>query len=126
MASIRNIRLTVAKTTGSGDMWDVTVKYDAHFSAHEIANFKYRDGFELWEEDDWPSDDDRLVGGVLDVKEFNPTASPTTRTMKYRVSGSVLDNDDFGNSEIYTWVRLRNLDLNVLYRAKSRVLSVDP
>jgi hypothetical protein len=124
MASISNIKLSAAKATGAGNTWDLTVTYDANFSPFEVANFNFRDGFVVWEEDDWPNPDDQLTG-VVGVTQFNPTATPTRRTMRHRISGSTLDTEWFGE-EIYVVVRLRNLDLNLLYTKKSGVLHLNP
>ena len=124
MASISNIKLSATKQTGGGNNWKLTVTYDAIFSPFEIANFTYRDGFEVWEQDDWPNPDDHLTG-VVGVSSFNPTASPTRRTMTHIISGSTLDTEWFGE-ELYVIVRLRNLDLNLLVTRTSSNLHLNP
>jgi hypothetical protein len=122
MASITNIKLSATKVTGGGDNWKLTVTYDAVFSKFEIDNFNFRDGFIVWEDD--PFDDDKLTG-VVAVSVFNPTGSPTKRTMTTTISADTLDTE-LGDEEIYVFVRLRNLDLNILYTKKSGVLHLSP
>jgi hypothetical protein len=122
MAFITNIALSATKVTGAGDSWRLTVTYDAVFSKFEIDNFTFRDGFVVWEED--PVDDDKLTG-VVGVSVFNPSASPTRRTLTTTISGDTLDTE-LGQEEIYTVVRLRNLDLNILWQKKSSVLTLSP
>jgi hypothetical protein len=122
MASITNIVFSATKSTTSGDNWKLTVTYDAVFSAFELANFTFRDGFEVWEDD--PINDDKLTG-VVAVSTFNPSVSPTRRTLTTTISGDTLDTE-LGQEELYTIVRLRNLDLNVLQTKKSNILQLKP
>ncbi len=124
MASIANPTISAKKTSGAGDNWDVTVEYDALFSAFELttANFTYRDGFVLWEDD--PFDNDQLTG-VVAVSVFNPTVSPVHRKMTFRVSGDTLDTE-LGQEELFAVIRLRNLDLNILKTRKTGILKLSP
>jgi hypothetical protein len=124
MASITNISLSATKVTGAGNNWDVTVRYNANFSTFEwqTGNFTFRDGFVLWEED--PIWDDKLTG-VVAVSTFNPNAAVVTRTLTHRISGSTL-NTEWGQEELYARVRLRNVDLNILYTKKSSTLNLSP
>jgi hypothetical protein len=122
MASISNPTISAKKSSGQGDNWDVTVEYDAVFSGFELANFTYRDGFVLWEDDPW--DNDQLTG-VVAVSVFNPSASPTHRKMTFRISGDTLDTE-LGQEELFAVVRLRNLDLNILQTKKTGILHLSP
>jgi hypothetical protein len=66
------------------------------------------------------------VTGVVAVGQFNPTASPTNRTMTYLLKGAELDKaDEIFGEELYAVVRLRNLDLNLLVERKSPVLNIN-
>jgi hypothetical protein len=122
MASITNIVLSATKTTGAGDTWRLTATYDAVFSKFELDAFTYRDGFVVWEDD--PFDNDKLTG-VVGVSVFNPTTSPTKRTITTTISGDTLDTE-LGEEEIFVIVRLRNLDLNILQTKKSNTLHLKP
>lgn len=125
MASITNIRLSATKVTGAGNNWDVTVKYDAHFSQyeHQTANFRFRDGFVLWESDRVTRDDQ--LTGVVAVSVFNPNAAVVTRTLTHRIDADTLDTE-WGREELYAIVRLRNIDLDVLYTGRSPILKLSP
>ncbi len=125
MASIANVRLSAKKSTGAGNNWDITVKYTAKFSEYEwkTANFKFKDGFMLWESDTFS--DDRLTG-VVSGSVFNPNAATVERTLTHHISGSTL-NTEWGEEELYVVVRLQNIDLNLpLYTRKSGILDIDP
>ena len=76
----------------------------------------------MWEDD--PVDNDKLTG-VVAVSVFNPTASPTKRKLTITISGDTLDTE-LGQEEIFVVVRLRNLDLNILYTKTSNVLHLSP
>ena len=123
MASISNVKLSATKDAPSNS-WRVAVSYKAYFSAFELANFNYRDGFVLWESD-WPDPDDKITG-VVGVSQFNPTVSPTTRTMTYTLRPSDVDKiDEFLGEELYAVIRLRNIDLNLLVEKKSPTLNIN-
>lgn len=124
MASITNIKLSATKDTSQPKNWTITVEYDAIFTPFELANFNFRDGFVIWEADDWPNPDDQLTG-VVGVSAFNPSASPMHRKMTHVINASTLDTEWFGE-ELYVVVRLRNVDLNILYTKKSRILHLNP
>lgn len=125
MASISNVKLSATKDAASS-VWQVTVSYKANFSAFELANFNYKDGFVLWEADASPNSDDKITG-VVAVSQFNPSVSPTVRTMTYTLKASEVDRADDGNigEQLYAVVRLRNLDLNLLVQKKSPVLNIN-
>ncbi|MDX6683412.1 MAG: hypothetical protein QOG94_3451 [Solirubrobacteraceae bacterium] len=125
MATIINPKISAQKSSASGNSWEITVEYDATFSAYELnqANFTYRDGFVLMEDDDFF--DDQLTG-VVGVSVFNPTKSPTHRTMRARIDGETLDTE-LGQEELFAVVRLRNLDLNFLHQTvASPVMTLSP
>lgn len=130
MADITNIQMTASKVTGSGNNWDITVSYDAVFSNYEwkTANFNFRDGFVLMESDAgeiFGGSDDQLTG-VVAVSSFNPNEPKVRRVMKLRISGDTLDTE-LGAEELYPVVRLRNLDLNLLYPPKKGpILQLNP
>jgi len=125
MASISNIKLSATKTTGTGNKWKLTVTYDANFSKFEVTNFKFRDGFVVWEKDKPPDPDDQLTG-VEGVSQFNPTATLTKRTMTHTIDGFTLDTEGFKGEELYVVVWLRNIDVNVLFKQRSPVLHLNP
>lgn len=125
MASITKTKISAQKSSDSGNVWDITVEYDAIFSSWELneANFSFRDGFVLWEDDDFSDD---LLTGVVGVSVFNPTTSPTHRKMSVRIDGGTLDTE-LGEEELYAQVRLRNLQLNLLYPSvPTPVLAISP
>lgn len=127
MAAIRNIRLSAKKETGTGNRWQITVNYDAHFSQHEVDTYEFRDGFVLKEDDSgswFGGSDDRLTG-VVAVSRFNPNARVVPRTLTHTISGDTLDTE-LGEEELYVVVRLRNLDLNWLYTERSSKLYLSP
>jgi hypothetical protein len=127
MAAISSVDLTAKKESNATNLWDLTVTYVATFSPFELnpANgMTFREGFEVWEEDD-TSADDKLTG-LVGVRDFTPTRSPETRTMRTKIDGSVLDTE-LGAEEIYTIARLHNLSLNVAIPAKkSQVQPIAP
>ena len=120
MATITNARLTLTK--GAGPNWTATVRYTARFSQFEVNNFNFRDGFVLWEDD--PFENDQITG-VVGVSVFNPAALSVNRTMTAVVSGDDLDTE-IGQEEIFAKVRLRNLELNVLYTGATDTVHVSP
>lgn len=124
MASITDIRLSATKVTGAGNNWDITVRYNARFSSFEwqTGNFNFRDGFVLWEDDVFS--DDQLTG-VVAVSVFNPNAAVVARTLTHRINGDTLDTE-WGQEELYAIVRLRNIDLNILYTERSPTLRISP
>ncbi len=130
MADITNIQTTASKASGAGNNWDITVTYDAVFSQYEwkTANFTFRDGFILMESDQgeiFGGADDQLTG-IVAVSTFNPNEPKVRRVMKLRISGDTLDTE-LGSEELYPVVRLRNLDLNLLYpQKKGGILHLNP
>ena len=123
MATISNVRLTIAKTTGAGNNWVITVSYRAGFSQQEwsTSNYNFRDSFQLWEEDDGIDGDDAITGSVS-ASTFNPNAATVNRTLTANISGDSLNNEWFGDERFYVVVRLWNMDLNIRYKAKSGIL----
>lgn len=127
MAKIKNVKLSAAKATGQGNMWVLTVTYDAEFSSYEVANFNFRDGFVVWERDPAPNPDDRLTG-LVGISEFNPTVTPTKRTMKHTISGATLNTEQGVHDveELYVEVAITNLDLDISTTQKSITLHLNP
>src|SRR5215207_6831050 len=117
MAQILNPTMTATKLA-SGDNWRINVTYTAQFSEFEIKNFRYRDGFVLWEDD--PFDNDQLTG-VVSVSTFDPSTQSVVRNMQFTISGDTLDTE-LGQEELFSVVRLRNLDLNILLTRKTNTL----
>lgn len=120
MATITNAKLTLTK--GAGPNWTARVTYTAKFSQFEVNNFNFRDGFVLWEDD--PFNDDQITG-VVGVSVFNPNTMSVTRTLSAVVNQDDLDTE-IGQEEIYAKVRLRNLELNILYHGTSDTVHVSP
>ena len=127
MAFISNIKFSATKTAGVQHSWKVTVKYNANFTPYELStgNFRFKDSFAVWEDDSWPNSDDRVTGEV-GGSVFNPTASPTVRTLTYTLTNSerAIADEIFGE-ELYAVVKLTNIDLNVPYTKKSATLHID-
>ena len=123
MASILNPKISATVVSDSPDTWDIVVQYDAVFSAFELANFDFRDGFILWEHDGLGQDDQ--LTGVAAVAVFNPSVSPTHRTMKLKISGNSLDTE-LGKETIFATIRLRNLPLNQLYTKNTGTIVISP
>ena len=126
MATVRNVRLTAAKTAGAGNNWVITVTYRAGFSQQEwsTSNYNFRDSFQLWEADTGEfldSTDDAITGNVA-ASTFNPNAATVTRTLTFNFNADTLNNDLLGDERLYAVVRLRNLDLNIRYKGKSQIL----
>lgn len=122
-------QLTGGLVPGTTNTYSLNVIYQVKFDPFEIANFKFREGFVLWEEDDTSSDD--MLTGVVSVKEFAPKDLLlsqdliATRTLTFTISGDVLDTE-LGGEELYAMVRLRNLNLNILFEKRSTTLPLAP
>lgn len=128
MPEIKNIKLSAAKATNQGNMWELTVIYDAHFSAREIDdNLNFRDSFVVWERDPAPNPDDMLTG-LVGISEFSPTATPTRRTMKHTISGATLDTEqgEYDVEELYVEIGLTNVDYGINKMRKSSILRLNP
>ena len=116
-------KLEGGKVPGTPDTYELTVTYTAKFSPFEVQNFKFREGFVLWDEDGLTDDD--MLTGVVGVSVFDPSQQTVTRTMKHRISGDTLDTD-LGAEELYAIVRLRNLGINCLVKKRSTILPLSP
>src|SRR3954454_18596162 len=94
MANITNTKISAKKSSSSGNVWEITVEYDATFSGYELnnADFSFRDGFVLWEEDLVLNDQ---LTGIVGVSVFNPSKSPTHRKMIARIDANTLNNELF-------------------------------
>jgi hypothetical protein len=121
VAYIKNANLNAEKLNGG--TWRIHVRYDAVFSRYELDHFKFRDGFVLWEQDTL-SDNDQL-SGVVNIEYFNPSTSPMHREKLVDIDEDSLDTE-WGEEELYAQIRLRNLDLNILYTKYTPVFSVSP
>lgn len=126
MATVRNVKLTAAKTAGAGNNWVITVTYRAGFSQQEwsTSNYNFRDSFQLWEEDngEWGDFTDDAITGNVAASTFNPNAATVNRTLTFNFSADTLNNDLLGDERLYAVVRLRNMDLNITYTGKSQIL----
>ena len=125
MANITNTKISAKKSSGSGNIWEITVEYDATFTSYELnnADFSFRDGFVLWEDD--PVWNDQLTG-VVGVSVFNPSKSPTHRRMSARIDANTLNTEAF-REELFARVRLRNMELNWLYpEVRTPLLKLSP
>jgi hypothetical protein len=115
MAKIRNIVTSATKGTTTGDTWTITAHYDFEVNDDELKlGFKYKDCFEVWEDDPWK---DQKLTKKVSCSVFKPSANLTKRTLTTRISSDNL-NTEFGGEEIYVKVYLENDTLNFPYPPK--------
>lgn len=115
MATIKNIVASAKKSTTTGDTWTITAEYDFEVNDEELRlNFKYKDCFEVWEDDTF--NDDKLTNKVS-CSVFKPSANLTKRTLTASISSGKLNTEWMGE-EIYVKVYLENYTLNLAYPPK--------
>jgi len=115
MATIRNIVTSATKSTTTGDTWTITAQYDFEVNDDELRlGFKYKDCFEVWEDDTF--NDDKLTKKVS-CSVFKPSANLTKRTLTASISSGKLNTELMGE-EIYVKVYLENSTLNLAYPPK--------
>jgi hypothetical protein len=115
MATIRNIVTSAKKSTTTGDNWTITAQYDFEVNDDELRlGFKYKDCFEVWEDDTF--NDDKLTKKVS-CSVFKPSANLTKRTLTASISSGKLNTEWMGE-EIYVKVYLENNTLNLAYPPK--------
>jgi|SRR4028118_173957 len=116
MATIRNIVTSAKKSTTTGDNWTITAQYDFEVNDDELRlGFKYKDCFEVWEDDTF--NDDKLTKKVS-CSVFKPSANLTKRTLTASISSGKLNTEWMGE-EIYVKVYLENYTLNLAYPPKT-------
>jgi hypothetical protein len=116
MATIRNIVTSAKKSTTTGDNWTITAQYDFEVNDDELRlGFKYKDCFEVWEDDTF--NDDKLTKKVS-CSVFKPSANLTKRTLTASISSGKLNTEWMGE-EIYVKVYLENYTLNLAYPPKA-------
>lgn len=116
MANIRNIVTRAEKDTTTPDTWKITALYDFEVNDDELKlGFKYKDCFEVWEDD--TLNDDKLTKKVS-CSVFKPSANLTKRTLTTKISNGKLNTESMGE-EIYVKVYLENYTLNLAYPPKS-------
>jgi hypothetical protein len=115
MANIRNIVTRAEKDTTTPDTWKITALYDFEVNDDELKlGFKYKDCFEVWEDDTF--NDDKLTKKVSG-SVFKPSGNLTKRTLTASISNGKLNTELMGE-EIYVKVYLENSTIDFAYPPK--------
>ena len=97
---------TISAQKLAGNIWRLTVKYTATFTAEEATdkNYTFRDSVRIWE---WDDVDHDAVTGWVAATNFNPASTSVSRTKVVDVHGDDLDTE-LGGEEIRAKISLRN------------------
>ena len=100
MANIYDVNLS--RKSLAGDISEITVTHKVAFNSFERNNtVRFREYIQLWGDD--LLSDDYLYRAPTGA--FNSQNTPLTRTRKFRVANSIL-NEDWGRDEVYAKVKI--------------------